>query len=111
MRDGTVFFPAVRTNCGPGPRHRPHRARPRPRDRARPVTPSPSPSRSSPPPRRWRPRRWRPRRRVGVDVRTALGVVGALLAWFAVAFVAPAVVALAVGEPRGPSSSADSPWP
>jgi trk system potassium uptake protein len=31
-----------------------------------------------------------------------LGVVGALLAWFAVAFVAPAVVALAVGEP---------PWP
>ncbi|WP_258308575.1 potassium transporter TrkG [Streptomyces sp. NWU339] len=35
-------------------------------------------------------------------MRTALGVVGALLAWFAVAFVAPAVVALAVGEP---------PWP
>lgn len=35
-------------------------------------------------------------------MRTALGVVGALLAWFAVAFVAPAVVALSTGEP---------PWP
>ncbi|WP_218030480.1 TrkH family potassium uptake protein [Streptomyces viridosporus] len=35
-------------------------------------------------------------------MRTALGVVGALLAWFAVAFVAPAAVALAAGEP---------PWP
>lgn len=35
-------------------------------------------------------------------MRTALGVVGALLAWFALAFVAPAVVALAAGEP---------PWP
>lgn len=54
-------------------------------------------SRSSP-----RPRRWRPHGRIGVDVRTVLGVVGALLAWFAVAFVAPAVVALAVGVP---------PWP
>ncbi|MFI8088458.1 TrkH family potassium uptake protein [Streptomyces sp. NPDC086080] len=37
-----------------------------------------------------------------MDVRTALGVVGALLTWFAVAFVAPAAVALAAGEP---------PWP
>ncbi|MEV0694881.1 hypothetical protein [Streptomyces sp. NPDC050388] len=35
-------------------------------------------------------------------MRTALGVVGALLAWFAVAFVAPAVVALAAGEPSWP---------
>ncbi|GGR19623.1 Trk system potassium transporter TrkH [Streptomyces griseomycini] len=56
------------------------------------------PSRSTP----VRPRRWRPRGRTGVDVRTALGVVGALLAWFAVAFVAPTAVALAAGEP---------PWP
>lgn len=35
-------------------------------------------------------------------MRTALGVVGAVLAWFAIAFVAPAIVALAAGEP---------PWP
>ncbi|SCK09993.1 trk system potassium uptake protein TrkH [Streptomyces sp. WMMB 714] len=47
-------------------------------------------------------RRWRPYRRIGVDVRTALGVVGALLTWFAVAFAAPAAVALASGGP---------PWP
>lgn len=42
------------------------------------------------------------RRRAGVDVRTALGVVGALLVWLGPAFAAPAVVALAAGEP---------PWP
>ena len=35
-------------------------------------------------------------------MRTALGVVGALLAWFAIAFAAPVAVALAAGEP---------PWP
>ncbi|WTB81109.1 TrkH family potassium uptake protein [Streptomyces cellulosae] len=47
-------------------------------------------------------RRWLPRGRADVDVRTALGVVGTLLAWFALAFVPPAAVALAAGEP---------PWP
>lgn len=51
------------------------------------------------PPRRRRPR---PRERLGVDLRTALGVVGAVLAWFALAFLAPALVALAAAE---------SPWP
>lgn len=40
--------------------------------------------------------------RIGVDVRTALGVVGTLLAWFALAFVAPAAVALAAGESPRP---------
>ncbi|MEQ8146662.1 TrkH family potassium uptake protein [Streptomyces sp. OP7] len=35
-------------------------------------------------------------------MRTALGVVGALLTWFALAFAAPAAVALTAGEP---------PWP
>ncbi|MFB7075354.1 TrkH family potassium uptake protein, partial [Streptomyces sp. NPDC056290] len=49
-----------------------------------------------------RPRRGLPRARLGVDLRTALGVVGVLLAWFALAFVAPAVVALVTGG---------TPWP
>lgn len=43
-----------------------------------------------------------PRGRLGVDLRTALGVVGALLAWFALAFAVPAVVAHAIGEPAWP---------
>jgi trk system potassium uptake protein TrkH len=47
-------------------------------------------------------RRARTRPRAGVDVRTALGVVGALLVWFALAFTAPAAVALGTGRP---------PWP
>lgn len=47
-------------------------------------------------------RRARTRPRTGVDVRTALGVVGALLVWFALAFTAPAAVALGTGRP---------PWP
>ncbi|MFJ9659669.1 TrkH family potassium uptake protein [Streptomyces griseoflavus] len=49
-----------------------------------------------------RPRRRPARGRLGVDLRTALGVVGGLLAWFALAFLAPAVVSLVTGEP---------PWP
>ncbi|WP_240661262.1 MULTISPECIES: TrkH family potassium uptake protein [unclassified Streptomyces] len=47
-------------------------------------------------------RRRRPRGRPDIDVRTALGVVGTLLAWLALPFAAPAVVALVAGEP---------PWP
>src|SRR5690606_30238343 len=67
-----------------GPGDRPDRARTRPRPRAGSV------------------RRARTRSRTGVDVRTALGVVGALLVWFALAFTVPAAVALGTGRP---------PWP